>query len=98
MLTKADRQDSQFKGRILKGKMGGGGGEVRTQRLMHEERDAYATSQQRASFFHNLTRGGLTLERTMLHCIPLGLIDKCMHVHFLLPRKWGSCVFLLDNC
>ena len=41
MLMKVDRQVSQFKGRMLKGKVGGG--EVRTQRLLHDEGDAYAT-------------------------------------------------------
>ena len=35
MLTKVDRQVSQFKVRMLKGKVGGGG-EVRTQRLVYD--------------------------------------------------------------
>ena len=38
VLTKVDRQVSQFKGRMLKGKVGGGG-EVRTRRLHHDESD-----------------------------------------------------------
>ena len=40
VLTKVDRQVSQFKGSMLKGKVGGGGGEVITQRLVHDEGDA----------------------------------------------------------
>ena len=35
-MTKVDRQVRQFKGRMLKGKIGGRG-EVRTQRLVHDE-------------------------------------------------------------
>ena len=35
-MTKVDRQVRQFKGRKLKGKIGGGG-EVRTQTLVHDE-------------------------------------------------------------
>ena len=35
-MTKVDRQVRQFKGRMLKGKIGGLG-EVRTQRLVHDE-------------------------------------------------------------
>ena len=41
VLTKVDRQVSQFKGRMLKGKVGGGG-EVRTRRLHHDESDTSA--------------------------------------------------------
>ena len=45
VLTKVDRQVSQFKGRMLKGKVGGGGGggggAARTQRFVHDEGDAY---------------------------------------------------------
>ena len=36
MLMNVDRQVSQFKGRKLKGKVGGGG-EVRTLRLIHDD-------------------------------------------------------------
>ena len=46
MLTKINRQVSQFKGRMLKGKVGGGG-EVRTQRLVHDEGDASTTGTDR---------------------------------------------------
>ena len=42
MLIKVDRQVSQFKGSVLKGKVGGGGGEAITQRLVHDEDDASA--------------------------------------------------------
>ena len=43
MLMSVDRQVSQFKGRKLKGKVGGGG-EVRTQRLIVIHDDTLVTS------------------------------------------------------
>ena len=49
MLTKVDRQVSQFKGRMLKGKVGDGG-EARTQKLLHDEGDVYTAGGDGAVF------------------------------------------------
>ena len=40
VLTKVDTQVSQFKGSTLKGKVGGGGN-AKTQRLVHDKRDVW---------------------------------------------------------